>query len=79
MPESAAEELGLDEKTAFELFIATRWQGKRREITPTQAARVLTELAESGRVMWGPDQGRDETENAGDEDQETQTAGELPF
>ena len=54
VPASAAEELGLDGKTAVELFLATRWDGKRSEITPTHAARVLTELAESGRVMWGP-------------------------
>ena len=79
VPASAAEELELDGKTAIELFLATRWDGKRGEITPTQAARVLTELAESGRVMWGPD--REETENAGDgdESQEEMIAGELPF
>ena len=81
VPASAAEELGLDGKTAVNLFLAHGWEGRRDSITPAQAARVLTELAESGRVMWGPAQRQEASENAGDgdENQEAQTAGDLPF
>ena len=79
VPASAAEGLGLDGKTDVELFLATRWDGKRSEITPAQAARVLTELAESRLVMWGP--AREETKNAGDENEseEDLMAEKLPF
>jgi hypothetical protein len=83
VPASAAEELGLDPKTAVELFLAPGWEGRRDSITPALAARALTGLAESGRVMWGPAQRREASENAGDgdgdENQEAQTAGDLPF
>ncbi len=80
VPLTAMGELGLDEETAMELFLAWACPGERENITRQQAAEVMLGLARTGRVEWGPNPRAEKraaaAENSETEAEETEA---LPF